>query len=155
MYSKQPYLEELEAAGTFYILVVEMTDHTALFEWVEALRRTGETGLPERRDHKGYTHRYEWAAQVPLNAQSKSDHVNFLEYSMSSEDGRITDHNGWVGNIAVVEANVAEMVKCGRARWKIENEGFNTLVNHVLEASNTHYRWKDKGFQGESASINL
>ena len=27
-------------------------------------------------------------------------------------------------------ANVAELVRAARARWKIENEGFNTLKNH-------------------------
>ncbi len=29
--------------------------------------------------------------------------------------------------------NVAEIVACGRARWKIENESFNVLKNHGYE----------------------
>ena len=34
-------------------------------------------------------------------------------------------------NYEVSEKNVRELVKGGRARWKIENEGFNTLKNHL------------------------
>jgi hypothetical protein len=35
-----------------------------------------------------------------------------------------------------VEQNVAEIVACGRTRWKIENEGFNVMKNHAT-SSNT------------------
>ncbi len=30
----------------------------------------------------------------------------------------------------ITEENVAHLVRGARARWKIENEGFNTLKNH-------------------------
>jgi hypothetical protein len=32
-------------------------------------------------------------------------------------------------DIPVDEKNIQELVRCGRARWKIENETFNTLKN--------------------------
>jgi hypothetical protein len=32
-----------------------------------------------------------------------------------------------------VEQNVAEIVACGRTRWKIENEGFNVMKNDGYE----------------------
>ncbi|GAH26287.1 unnamed protein product, partial [marine sediment metagenome] len=38
-------------------------------------------------------------------------------------------HNSWVTDIPVNRANVAQLVKAGRAQWIIENEGFNTLKN--------------------------
>src|ERR1700683_2876491 len=34
---------------------------------------------------------------------------------------------------AIRKDNVAEIVACGRARWKIENESFNVLKNHGYE----------------------
>jgi hypothetical protein len=35
----------------------------------------------------------------------------------------------WVTNIRINQINVFELMKGGRARWKIENETFNTLKN--------------------------
>ena len=112
-----------------FVLVAKPADHQVLFEWVEELRRMGETGILELRDKKDYTHRYEWANQVPLNGQPKSDNVHFLEYTMIRKDGKITYHNSWVTDLLVDKDNAVELVKCGRARWKIENECFNTLKN--------------------------
>lgn len=129
LYSKQPYLDELKSARMSFVLVAKPADHQVLFEWVEELRRMGETGILELRDKKDYTHRYEWANQVPLNGQPKSDNVHFLEYTMIRKDGKITYHNSWVTDILVDKDNAVELVKCGRARWKIENECFNTLKN--------------------------
>ena len=38
-----------------------------------------------------------------------------------------------VTSLPVAKATVAEIVVCGRARWKIENESFNVLKNHGYE----------------------
>jgi len=35
----------------------------------------------------------------------------------------------WVTDLKVTRENVKELVRAGRARWKIENETFNTLKN--------------------------
>ena len=44
-------------------------------------------------------------------------------------DGKVTFHSSWVINIPIDRTNVVQLVKAGRARWKIENEGLNTLKN--------------------------
>jgi hypothetical protein len=129
LYAKQPYIDELKAARMSFVLVAKPTDHKVLFEWVDELRRMKETGILERRDSKGNTHIYQWANQVPLNGQPKSDQVHFFEYTLIGKDGKNNYHNSWVTDVAVDENNVVELVKCGRARWKIENECFNTLKN--------------------------
>jgi len=129
LYSKQPFINELKSCRMSYVLVAKPTDHKVLFEWVGELRDMGETGRLELKDQKGYAHIYVWANRVPLNGQPKSNDVNFFEYSMIRKDGKVTFHNSWVTNIEVGRHNVAELVKVGRARWKIENEGFNTLKN--------------------------
>ena len=41
----------------------------------------------------------------------------------------MTYHNSWVSDQKVSRQNIVELVKAGRARWKIENETFNTLKN--------------------------
>nr|CBX27272.1 hypothetical protein N47_I06920 [uncultured Desulfobacterium sp.]CBX28179.1 hypothetical protein N47_G35030 [uncultured Desulfobacterium sp.] len=42
---------------------------------------------------------------------------------------KATYHNSWATDIPITQDNIIELVKGGRARWKIENEAFNTLKN--------------------------
>jgi hypothetical protein len=39
----------------------------------------------------------------------------------------------WITSLPVSKDNVADIVACGRARWKIENESFNVMKNHGYE----------------------
>ena len=57
-----------------------------------------------------------------------ADDVNFFYYRLIDK-GEVTYRNSWVTDIVIDENNVAQLVKGGRARWKVENEGFNTLKN--------------------------
>jgi hypothetical protein len=79
-------------------------------------------------DEKGRRHVYRWVNQVPLNGSSNADEVNFFEYWLYVGK-KATYHNSWVTDIEVSKSNVVELVRAGRARWKIENETFNTLKN--------------------------
>jgi len=42
-------------------------------------------------------------------------------------DGKVLYRNAFATSLAVNDANVAEVIASGRARWKIENENNNTL----------------------------
>jgi hypothetical protein len=44
--------------------------------------------------------------------------------------GEILNRNEWIASILLEEGNVLEVVVCGRARWKSENENNNVLKNH-------------------------
>jgi hypothetical protein len=57
-----------------------------------------------------------------------ADQANFFYYQLINK-GQITCRNSWVTDILIDENNVAQLVKGGRARWKVENEAFNTLKN--------------------------
>jgi len=43
---------------------------------------------------------------------------------------KIIYRNNWITNHKITENNVEEIVKAGRSRWKVENEGNNVLKNH-------------------------
>ena len=51
--------------------------------------------------------------------------------TVTQKDGteKIVYKNSWVTDSEISEANVQEIVLAGRARWKIENECFNSLKN--------------------------
>ena len=54
--------------------------------------------------------------------------VNFLEYWEIQDDGS-TQHFSWVTDFEISRENMFPLMRGGRARWKIENETFNTLKN--------------------------
>lgn len=128
LYSKQPFIDLLKHKGMSFIIVAKPTDHKILYQWFSEFHQMGETQQVEITDHKGRRHLYEWANNIPLNGTKDADNVNYFEYTIFKDD-KVTYHNGWVTDITISNDNVIELVKGGRARWKIENEAFNTLKN--------------------------
>ena len=45
-----------------------------------------------------------------------------------------TSENAWVTDLTPTSANIVQLVRAARARWKIENEGFNTLKHQIFHA---------------------
>jgi hypothetical protein len=64
---------------------------------------------------------------VPLNGSHAAVRVNFIEYWEIGHDK--VQHVSWVTDLRVNQRNVFRLMRGGRARWKIENETFNTLKN--------------------------
>jgi len=128
LFSKQPFIDQLKANRMSFLLTAKPADHKNLFQWIQELRQMGETQSFTFTDLKGRVHHYEWGNDVPINANPKSNLVDFFEYRLIVH-GKTTYHNSWVTDFTVTTDNVVELVKAGRARWKIENETFNTLKN--------------------------
>jgi hypothetical protein len=128
LYSKQPFIDSLKAAGLSFILVAKPDDHKILFQEFADQKALQAVSTYSFRDAKGRRHLYEWIRQTPLNGTKDADDVNFLHYSLFVGAKR-TYHNSWVTDIDITRDNVIDLVKAGRARWKVENECFNTLKN--------------------------
>ena len=129
LYSNQPFIDEVKSARMSFILVAKPDDHKLLFQWVDDLTPLGAGDRMQLIDAKGRKHLYQWVNKVPLNGSKDADDINFFQYRLMSKSGKITYKNSWVTDISVDKNNVVDLVKGGRARWKIENETFNTLKN--------------------------
>ena len=55
--------------------------------------------------------------------------MNFLQYSEYGSDGHRLKHFTWVTDLTITQDNAKHLARGGRARWKVENETFNTLKN--------------------------
>ncbi len=65
-----------------------------------------------------------------LNGQNQELLTNYFEYSETSINTKeSTFYSTWITDISITQANIKELVEVARARWKIENETFNTLKN--------------------------
>jgi hypothetical protein len=121
-----PHIRELKKHNLRFILGVKEGDHAFLFEQVAQAQQAGRTTEYEI-SLKGVTHRFRFINQIPLNASHQDELVNFIEYWEIKEDK--VQHFCWITDLTVTKINVFELMRGGRARWKIENETFNTLKN--------------------------
>jgi hypothetical protein len=125
--SNGPHLELIESLGMRYIIGVKSGDHESLFAQVQTKLCAGECQEWESTDAQGVEHGYRWVNGLALNQSHLNLKVNFLEYwEIENGQERIWS---WVTNIMLTPDNVEAVMRGGRARWKVENETFNTLKN--------------------------
>lgn len=122
--SNGPHIKLLKKLKMHFILGAKPDDHELLFDWVEHSKYQ----VVEFIGEKGVKKRYKFINNVPLNDTNFECEVNFLEYWETSAKG-VTTHFSWVTDIELKPENVEKIVRGGRARWRIENETFNTLKN--------------------------
>jgi hypothetical protein len=130
LYCKQPLCEAIVQQGLNFILVCKADSHKTLYEWVSTLAASGDVqilSLERRHGKRRYTDTYRFVGQVPLRDGNHALLVNWCELTTSDQDGKVVYQNAFATNHAISPTNVAEVVRTGRARWKVENENNNTL----------------------------
>jgi hypothetical protein len=123
--SNAPHIRHLQRLDLRFILGAKQGDHAFLFDWVETSEQTAETTLT---DEQGVRRRFRYLNGAPLNDANFELEVNFLEVWEHRPDGQVL-HFAWVTDIPIQADNLMTLMRGARARWKIENETFNTLKN--------------------------
>lgn len=125
-----PHIRDLQKYGFHFILGVKEGDHGFLFHYVEKARQKGQTTEYEFVDKNNpkIKHLFHFINGVPLNKSNPDLLVNFLEYGEET-DGKILRYFSWITDFTITRDNAYQIMRGGRARWKIENETFNTLKN--------------------------
>ena len=130
LYCNQPLCEAMLAEGLNFILVCKPDSHKTLYEYVDGLEVTGRVHTHKVERHKGkrtFTDTYRWIKQVPLRDGDDARRVNWCELTTTDDNGKVIYKNAFATNHAITADNVADRVRDGRARWKVENENNNTL----------------------------
>ena len=123
-----PHMETLQDHHLHSILGVKEGDHALLFRQVQAADQAGRVTHDVRHDRAtGCVHRFRLVNQVPLHASHAEVRGNFIAYW--ERHGETVQHCRWVTDLRVSTRNVLHLMRGGRARWKIDNETFNTLKN--------------------------
>ena len=130
LYATERFITHLDTHHFSYLLGVKKQSHKTLFEDIEGLRRGGLLESLESTTETGYHCLYEWTHDVRLFATHGAPTVNFIEFHMFDRSGKRTRHFSWVTDLPIGRHSVEQLVRAARARWKIENENFNTLKNH-------------------------
>lgn len=127
LFSKGPHIELLRLLGFDFIIGAKESDHKFLFQQIRISDEAQEVTHFQLED-KDVIHQFRFKNDVFLNGTSK-EKVNFFEYwETSKKTGKVT-HWSWVTSIMITTKNIMDLMRGGRARWRIENETFNTLKN--------------------------
>jgi hypothetical protein len=130
LYCKQPLCEAIRQEGLNFILVCKPDSHPTLSEWVAGLAATDNVStltVSRRHGKRTETDTYRFVNQVPLRDGDDALMVNWCELTTTDPDGKVVYHNAFATHHHITAANVAEIVRAGRTRWKVENENNNTL----------------------------
>jgi Transposase DDE domain len=124
-----PHLRDLENARVHYIIGVKPGDHAFLFQHLYAADEAGRTQHVSIIDPTTRVlHHFRFHDNVPLNESHSDVLVNVLEYWEIHPDGKV-QYFSWITDLSLTPETVYDVMRGGRARWKIENETFNTLKN--------------------------
>lgn len=126
--SNGPHLRDLIDCDMHFLLGVKPGDHAFLFEQVEAARRQGRSPKLSRKEGQVRAE-VSWAYALPLNESNQDLRVDFLEYNEYDAEGTCLKHFTWITDLHITLRNAWWFARGGRARWRIENETFNTLKN--------------------------
>ena len=129
--SNEPFITLLKDNNLSFILVCKESDHAYLADWVKNLKEEGVVTLHRQDAKTGVDQHYAYYEDVPLNDKKSNCKVNVVRFQETVK-GKTTQWM-WVTDLALQRKNLPEFVKGARARWKIENETFNTLKNQGYE----------------------
>ena len=128
-YACQPVCQTMLDSGGDFLLTAKPGSHPTLYEYLRGIdppTRRAASGKGARRR----IHRYRWMTGLPLRGTDDALRVNWIEIQSAKPGGPVTYRGAFVTNLPAHRGNVAELARCARARWKIENETFNVLKQH-------------------------
>jgi TfoX/Sxy family transcriptional regulator of competence genes len=130
LYDCQPICQAMLDEQCHFILTCKPDSHKTLYQWVSELDVMGKVTqiiVNWRHGKKCFVDTYRFINQVPLRDSDDALLVNWCELVTTNETGKVTYKNAFVTDHLITEKNIIDIVKAGRARWKIENENNNTL----------------------------
>jgi hypothetical protein len=126
LFACQPLAEAVQQIDSAdFIFVCKPELNKTLYEFVNS-SELQSLSIPQP---KGVVHTYRWVSGVPLRKDDPIN-VNWVELTITNKAGTATYRNAFITSLTLDAGNVAQIVACGRCRWKIENESFNVLKNN-------------------------
>jgi hypothetical protein len=129
LYATTPVIEVIHSHNANYIFKIEAANHKTLINNVNSLEklRVETTSL---RNNKLII---EWVNDVELFSSTKK-RTNYIEAweLVPQKDGTIKSqyYGKWITDLKITTDDAKTILNAARARWKIENECFNSLKNH-------------------------
>jgi len=127
LFGTGPHINLLKSLGIRFIIVVKEGDHQVLFDTIQNKYDNDEMQEYSYYDeNEKATFVLRFALDIPLNKSHPDLLVNYLEQT-KVVNGEEEILFSWISDLKLDETNCHDVMRGGRARWKVENETFNTL----------------------------
>jgi hypothetical protein len=139
IYANAPFIRELRNENINFRFLFSIKEGYQGYPLIQFARLSSENGTQKTviKD-KTHEYHYEYVNDLILNGQSQDIKVNFLQLTIKDLKTNKTTVFQWITDIEINNKNVEQVAKAGRARWKIENETFNTLKNQGYQFYNSY-----------------
>jgi hypothetical protein len=128
LYANAPHIRQIIGYGWLFALNVKPDSHESLERQFAGRKASGQVKELRITDPQGIKHYFAWTNDLCLCESAIDVSVNYLLYEQTDKKGKVTRWT-WITNIPLNARSVQAVMRAGRARWKIENETFNTLKN--------------------------
>lgn len=128
LYSTAPNIEQIRSNNWDFILAVKPDGYKHLFHifTIRSITNQAIEVVTYREQKNNY--KLWFFNNESINSANPTVKVNFLYCRQTDSKGKVTNFS-WVTSLLITQENIVAIMKAGRARWKIENETFNTLKN--------------------------
>lgn len=137
LYASTPIIETIKDHNANYLFKVQLAKNKTLSQSIE---NNAKSRL-ETSSLRGNRLIIEWANDVELFSSTNTS-TNYIEaWEIVPQKGKKEKsqyYGKWITDIVITAENAEEIVASGRARWKIENECFNTLKNHGYDIEHNY-----------------
>ena len=134
LYCKQPICKVIRDEGLDFILTCLEKSHPTLYEFIAVQPENIQTLEVFRWKGKHqYRDTYRFLNNLPLRGGEDALNVNWCELvttKVGDSSRKKLYHNTFATNLLITKENVEDIVRDGRARWKVENENNNVLKNN-------------------------
>lgn len=116
--------------GADFLFVCKPSSHKRIYELLHDDFIHSSGWLKTRNRHQQVERqRFRWMNGLPVRDSEDAVLGSWVEFVIE-RNGERTYTNTFFTSLEVTADNVAAIARAGRARWKIENEGFNCLARH-------------------------
>lgn len=148
LYATTPIITTIHEHKANYIFKIEAANHKTLIRNVDHTDKTKTEALSLRKNRMVI----EWVNDIELFS-STNVRTNYMEAweLVPQKDGSLRSqyYGKWITDIEITQDNAKTLIDAARARWKIENECFNSLKNHGYNMDHNY------GHGSENMSFNF
>lgn len=120
-----------------YIFKIQSNNHKTLINNVTSAEKSKLECLSLRKNKIIIN----WANNIELfsTTKIKTNYIEAWELVPQKDDTKKSQYYGkWITDLEITTENAKTILNAARARWKIENECFNTLKNHGYQIEHNY-----------------
>ena len=157
LYPTKPFMDICSNNEWFYIVILKDENLKRLQQDLTDIEskhhRSKETLQLSAKGKRHISQKNEWLTQKLEHGGHQLNWFRCTEtVTCYNKDGKAlpepkTTKFVWLTNLQTNDTNISNLVKAGRTRWKIENEGFNTQKNLGYNLGHKYCRKSFKGYK--------